>query len=291
VTERPPREPPSGGTSAAGRQALALYATDDAYALAALVLVEQVRRLGLDPSIEVVLLHRWISSRFRKAFEDRGVRLLRVRPLRYVGRGYYRDCLIKLHVLGLTDYERVVFLDADGLLLRSPQPLFDLPLERAIAAPRAYWLPDRLVTTMLLVVRPDRRLFDLAATRFPTARKRGEYDMDIVHFALADRLQVLPEGLACLDSELEHRDGPFAFGDPEETFERLIYVHFTAVGKPWACRTDRLRELRPEAHPLFFELRDAWWAVRDEVWPRERAGRQAVGERATAPPTRSDSGG
>lgn len=268
-----PSGPDARSERRSGRQACAFYATDDAYALGVLVAVEQLRRLGLRPSTEIVLLHHGVSAALLRDLESRGVRLLAQSTLPFVHGYTYRDCLIKLRVLGLVEYDTIVFLDADGLPLRSIDELLDRPIKRPLAAIRAHWVQPPIFSTMLLVVKPAARLWDQVEAAFPEARVRGEYDMDLLNRVLGAEIEALPEGTACLDSEFDRHHGPFHFGDPEETLARTSYVHFSSLAKPWYYRPARVRRLRADAHPVFHQLWATWWALRDDVRPERMRDR------------------
>lgn len=62
----------------------------------------------------------------------------------YVNNPYYKGSLQKFYSFLLTDYARVIVLDADGLPLRSLDHLFLLTFPRGIhlAAPQGYWLDN-----------------------------------------------------------------------------------------------------------------------------------------------------
>ncbi len=58
---------------------------------------------------------------------------------------YYKYSLQKFNAFLLTDYDRVVVMDADGLAASNLDHLFFLPLNNRvpIAAPQGYWFQDQ----------------------------------------------------------------------------------------------------------------------------------------------------
>ena len=90
----------------------------------------------------VVMMTEGIDEQARRLLQDDGCLLRDVAPLRLAGGsadGYanarFAEVWTKLAVWGLTEFERVVFLDADMLVTRNMDELFSLDLaDGAIAA-------------------------------------------------------------------------------------------------------------------------------------------------------------
>jgi alpha-N-acetylglucosamine transferase len=57
---------------------------------------------------------------------------------------YYRGCYEKFYVFLLTEYERVVLLDADGIATNNLDHLFwlKLPENVELASPQGYWFQN-----------------------------------------------------------------------------------------------------------------------------------------------------
>ena len=81
------------------RFAYALYATNDTYAVAAMVAVRALQRLGIEAGVDLVVLHLGVSPYLVETMRRMGILPVRVEPLRHVAGGYYRDCLVRLRVL------------------------------------------------------------------------------------------------------------------------------------------------------------------------------------------------
>ena len=259
-------------------RAYALYATDDAYALAVLTFTRLLRQRGIGEGIEVVVLHHGVRPRVVSAFEEQGLRPRRVAPLRRAAalsrlrRGptsYFRHSLTKLRVFELAEYERVVYCDADSVPLRSLDALFEAPGEGPVAAPVAYWLPQPWWTSALMVIRPDPAVW-LAVREYAANARRDVHDMDVVNLGLRGRIDSLPAGAFALNSEWERDPAP-TYGHGAELPERgrlrsgAFVVHMSALGKPWTHTTAECRRLRPEANPYFCGLWREWRATHAEV--------------------------
>jgi alpha-N-acetylglucosamine transferase len=178
---------------------------------------------------------------------------------------HYRHCLVKLRLLQLIQYDRVVYLDSDAIPLENLDNLFDIPITEDIAAPIAYWLPQLYATTLLIVAKPSLLAWNRAAKHFDSAYDMNRYDMDIVNVEFGHSMYYLPATFACLNSEWEAAGGPFYFGDPEKSFQNIKVVHFSALGKPWYYAPSEAKQLRPKAHPIFHWLWQRWWLERDQL--------------------------
>jgi len=214
--------------------------------------LDRLDRAGADPRIKRVVI---IPSSFTP--KPRHVAALSARAARVVlvppspgpdadAYGFYRDCMSKLVVFALTDYERVVFLDGDSLVMRAPDALFDLPAAVELAAPRAYWIdpgrpkpecddfaqPDAHVgalphvgrqmkfTSALLVVQPSERLHRrLVDKYFPEGAaapqlRHGMFDMDLLNLEFKDEVTLLPgASLVALSQHWQDAERDTIWGD------------------------------------------------------------------------------
>ena len=137
--------------------AYAFYATDNTHAIAAMVCATLLRKAGA--SADFVLVHLPLSRFVMRRLRQMSIRTQLVASLDRSPSWYYRDCLVKLQVLHLTDYARVIYLDADSVPLKSLDDLFAMPLGGPLAAPVAYWLPQPYWSSHLLVVTPSEALW------------------------------------------------------------------------------------------------------------------------------------
>lgn len=248
------------------RWAYVFYATNETYAIAVLVFVRMLRRLGIRNNADLVVLHLPLSRQVVAKMRDIGIVTELVPELRHVNNRYYRDCLVKLRIFQLHEFERVIFADADAVPLKSLDSLFTIPFEGPIAAPAAYWLPQPFWTSALLVVRPSATDWQRIRRHFAFASEKCFYDMDIINSEFGSQIHTLPADVFCLNSEWEDIERPGYFGDFDDTYSRVSVVHFSALGKPWSYSLKQVRRLRPRAHPIFYELWEMWRKTRDEIF-------------------------
>lgn len=250
----------------ANRKALVLYATDDTYGEAVVVFVRLLKILGFPEDVDIVTLHLHLSPSLVDVMKQEGILTRSVQELNPVKNQYYRHSLVKLRLLQLSEYERVVYADVDAIPLKRLDFLFSMPLDSPIAAPSATWIKQPFWTSALLVAKPSGELWTRAEAHFPHAYDRDFYDMDIINEEFQDEIQTLPDDAFCLNSEWEEEGRPGFFADKDEAYRKVAVVHFTALGKPWSFTTEEVRRLRPDAHPVFYELWEKWRRTRAEIF-------------------------
>ena len=167
--------------------------------------------------------------------------------------GYYRACMGKLLAFNLTEYSRVVYMDADALVVKSLHPLFALP-DVALAAPLAYWENENCFTTALMVITPNRALFDRLMGLVDATSQEGKADMDLLnryfqhhlggHSKTFPSVLMLPGTVLVLSSHFYtavhgyHSFDKFGssavFPDLDALAKNAWIVHFSGDAKPWA---------------------------------------------------------
>lgn len=241
------------------------YATSRVHAIAVMVFVHLLRRLGIRSDIDLVVLHLPLPRRLVAKMREMGMLTALVPELRFIHHRYYRHCLIKLRIFQLVEFERVVYVDADALPLKKLDGLLTMSFEGPVAAPAAYWLPQPFWTSALLVVRPSMASWERVSRHFASASRNNLFDMDIMNSEFGAEIHTLPAGVFCLNSEWENLNQPGFFGDFADTYSRASVVHFSALGKPWRYSLAGVRRKRPRAHPIFYELWETWRNARDEI--------------------------
>lgn len=68
--------------------------------------------------------------------------------------GYWSQSLQKLQIYNL-DYDKVLFIDSDGLILRNLDYLFSYPA----GFPNAYWLNNTIFSSAIGVIEPNKTLY------------------------------------------------------------------------------------------------------------------------------------
>ncbi len=251
------------GSSA--RFAYAFYATNNIYAVAVMVAARALMRLEGRNDVDFVVLYHGVDCFILRRLREMEVFTKQVRPVPFAKEGYFEDSLTKLRVLQLTQYETVVFMDADSLPLKRMDELFVKQWRVSIAAPSAYWFPGSAVSTAMFAFRPSADLWERVSRHFASARARELFDMDIINLEFAGEMELLSEGYFCLNSEYCDQNQPTYFGDPDVSYDQVRVVHFSDLGKPWFHRPHVVRDMRPNAHPQFYLAWEDWWRLRDQV--------------------------
>ncbi len=230
------------------RTYLTVITTDD-YAVGAVALWESLRRTRPHYGL-VVLITKEVSKRCEDALQRGGLTTLRVDQ--QLKRGDSSDHALrhwdntfgKLLMFQLVQFEKIVYLDSDMLVLRNLDHLFDKPhLSAAV--------PDKLMPghetwvqlcSALMVIEPQAGLASAIMQHVPAveARMKSFSDQDLLH-------QHFPEWPS--HSELELPQGYGIFPDSIDQYVRklgynlnleapdertIAAVHFVGSRKPWS---------------------------------------------------------
>lgn len=248
-----------------GRQACVFYASNNTYAVAVLVFVKLLRGHGGVGSYDIVLIHHRLAPGLLEQIKDAGIiPRAATTPLK-LPHAYYRDCLLKLRIFELFEYDRIVYVDADAIPLHSFDALLSFDMQSHVAAPLAYWLPHHYWTSGLIVAKPASEIVDRIQRSLATGGNKSQFDMDIINRALADDIQTLPSDYFCLDSEWEVAERPGYFDGRADILDRLLVVHFSTLANPWTLAPRKVRHRRPRASPIYYELRETWWGAMNDV--------------------------
>lgn len=279
------------------RSAFVFYATDDNYGVGVLVFVHLLRALGIRDDADLVVLHLRLSPWITAAMRDLGMITREVRPLHPLHphrNPYFRHCLVKLRLFQLTEYERVLFVDADAIPLKSLDDLLSFPLRGSVAAPPAYWLEgEPQWTSAMLLAKPSDESWSRVLRHVSGVSRRGDggyFDMTLLNAEFGGEIDSLPSTALVLNSEWEDRERPNYFPDPIAAYSTASVVHFTALGKPWTCSPAEARALRPNAYPAFYDLWERWHAARTAVTAGARvdAAPRAAGAKTSGRSSDSD---
>jgi len=240
--------------------AYVFYATEEHYACSALINIKILQSTNGTHAKDYVLVHTpAVSDHMLQQFHALSVKTDPVASIHSKGNGYYADVLTKMYIFNMTRYRRVIFLDSDMLVLKNLDHLFDLP-RVDIAAPRAYWLAQPSVTSLLLVVEPSSRVMS-RISRYIDHPAVDMFDMDIINREFINESLILPNDYGRLNSEWDHDDKIHRYDyamDLDEMYERAYVAHFSDLGKPWSFDRDAVRRDRPNAMPQFYGLYDRW---------------------------------
>lgn len=165
----------------------------------------------------------------------------------------------------MIQYDRVIHLDSDMVLLRHMDELFFLP-STPVAMPRAYWLlPEKILNSQIVVVEPSYKeyLALQAATRDAVHGKMDlrlnetRYDMEILNQRYGDSAMVLPHNqYGLITGEFRKKDHKNYLGVeedwiPDKVMTEAKFVHFSdwPLPKPWIMwPQEQLAELQPKCN-------------------------------------------
>ncbi|KAJ3041059.1 hypothetical protein HDV00_009959 [Rhizophlyctis rosea] len=243
-------------------------------------MMHQIRNI-FNSTVDIVLLGTdGVPKRQRaRAEESYGAKfqLVSAPPPPPGGLPYYSEVMTKLLVFKLYDqYDRVIIMDSDAMLLQSIDHLFDLPDFFDVAAPRFTWGDNLEITSTMLVINLSEKLWKRVEKRLGRL-EGGEYDMDLINREFKQQMLILPGTYCTLNSFWETNSIPnfLTISSEKNDTERLkdfyhhqaIALHFTALGKPWTFDEARAKELRPDAHPIFWEQFGKWHELKKEACP------------------------
>jgi alpha-N-acetylglucosamine transferase len=160
---------------------------------------------------------------------------------------------MKLTIFSQTQYDRILHIDSDVMILQNMDDLFFLPSVPA-AMPRAYWdYPEtRMLSSLVILLEPSFRefkaltdvaqpaIYGQAAVNYSSLDRR--FDNDILNGRYADSALVLPHrqyGLVTREfRRKDHRNflgNDYEDWDPDRIIGEAKLIHFwdPPLPKPW----------------------------------------------------------
>ena len=266
------------------RTYLSVITTDD-YAIGAVALWEGLRKTRPQYGL-VVALTRQVSDRCEQSLQRAGLATLRIdqhlqRP-RDSERAFshWDNTFGKLLMFELVQFEKIVYLDSDMLVLRNLDHLFDRPHMSAA-------VPDRLMPgheswvqlcSALMVVEPQAGLAHAIMQHVPAveARMKSFSDQDLLHQHFPDwpshpELE-LNQGYGMFPDSIDRYVNKFGynpnFSAPDE--RTIAVVHFVGSRKPWAWseaeRTWRLTKYALTRRPIAVRMLREYSRVLQAAW-------------------------
>ncbi|KAF5604074.1 GNT1 alphan-acetylglucosamine transferase [Fusarium pseudocircinatum] len=172
----------------------------------------------------------------------------------WAGEATWADSYTKLLAFNQTQYDRVLSIDSDSVLLHHMDELFFLPTA-PVAMPRAYWIsPEKILSSHLMLIQPSEKELFRIMERVESV-KPGEYDMEIVNQLYGDSALVFPHRrYALLSGEFRNEEHAHYIGseletwDPAAVYSEAKLIHFSdwPLPKPWKLM---LEEDRLAAQP------------------------------------------
>ncbi|CAF1057063.1 unnamed protein product [Rotaria sordida] len=258
-------------------EAFVTLATNDGYALGALVVAQSLRKVGTQRKL-VVMISKHVSNLIKQTLETSFDEVVLVEELdsqdsenlNLLRRPELGVTFTKVNCWLLEKYSKCVFLDADILVLRNIDDLFER--EEFSAAPDAGW-PD-CFNSGLFVYRPSKETF----------RKLVQFASQ-QHASFDGGDQGLLNGFfSNWRSSDVSRHIPFVYNVTANTFYSYVpaitrfqndirVVHFAGALKPWHLtynpQNEQLSGNLDGQHDAQREFLLSWWKVMYErVWPQ-----------------------
>jgi len=216
----------------------------------------------------VIMTTNLLSARAKATLQKAGCQTRQVseidHPLIPKDRAVAFNHYTKLRVYEMTEYEKIVFLDADMIVTSDISPLFDAPHMSAVVAggliPHFGWTQ---LNGGLMVIEPSEELFARMYAAVPHLPSEDGTDQGFLHSFYPDWPQekhlhlshAYNVPVSCLDAYCE--DHGFAFSYSDQLLETNISVlHYWGPVKPWqinaaAGELDQLPKLKQAIH--------LWW--------------------------------
>ncbi|KOX71189.1 Glycogenin-1 [Melipona quadrifasciata] len=248
------------------RYAWVTLATNDAYSLGALVLAHSLRRVGTKHELAVLItpgvtqtMREKLSAVFSVVMEVNVLDSKDEANLALLARPELGVTFTKLHCWRLTQYEKCVFLDADTLVVRNCDELFEK--EELSAAPDVGW-PD-CFNSGVFVYKPSQQTF-ASITAFAAAKgsfdggDQGLLNMYFSDWARKDISKHLPFIYnMCSTATYSYLPAFKQFGDD------VRIIHFIGITKPWLQYFDTLTGIvqPPVGSAHLQPLLQLWWNI------------------------------
>ena len=167
----------------------------------------------------------------------------------------FASVFTKLRAFEFVDFERIVLLDADTLVLQNVDDLFERP---PFAAAPDFFLPDRF-NSGVMVVEPSNSLFGRMMETLAVAGTYDGGDQGFLNTFFADWYAMPVQHRLPVGYNMAHFIYQFLRGHPtlRTTLEREAKILHYMVQKPW------------QAKATLTGGSDAWWKLYFQVHPEK----------------------
>ncbi|KAF5654112.1 hypothetical protein F25303_1659 [Fusarium sp. NRRL 25303] len=233
------------------RFAYTQYVTNSEYVCNSVMFFEALQRLGSRPDrvmmvpasmLEPDMENSSDTYLINKARDEYNVKIVPITiQTHWAGEATWADSYTKLLAFNQTQYDRVLSIDSDSVLLQHMDELFFLPTA-PVAMPRAYWIsPEKILSSHLMLIQPSETELFRIMERVESV-KPGEYDMEIVNQLYGDSALIFPHRrYALLSGEFRNEEHAHYLGsdieawDPAAVYSEAKLIHFSdwPLPKPW----------------------------------------------------------
>ena len=159
---------------------------------------------------------------------------------------YWKDTITKLRVFALTEFDKIVFLDADAIAFKNLDSLFEKPHLSAVAAGKELH-PDWIyLNSGLMVIEPDIEHYNAMVSLIEEAHdecvKEGKPfgDQDVISKFYSDWHKKEDLHLHSAFNVLLGYGGILKKARVIDGFSDIYFYHFTGKQKPWGNFRDRV---------------------------------------------------
>lgn len=194
-----------------------------------------------------VMLPKTAESAIVTALQSRNISMIfyeQSNETERTGSGYWKDTLAKLKVFDLTEFDKIVFIDADMFVRQNIDFLFAWPHMSAVAAGKELHPDWKRLNSGLMVIEPNHMDYlGLMGTIETAYQERAKEnipfgDQDVVNCYFKDWSEKPDLHLpAVLNVMLGYGGALKKKGIIRETSEIAVY-HFTGKQKPWGKYKD-----------------------------------------------------
>ncbi|CCT71672.1 related to GNT1 alphaN-acetylglucosamine transferase K. lactis [Fusarium fujikuroi] len=233
------------------RFAYTQYVTNSEYLCNSLMFFEALKRHESRPDrvmmvpesmLEPEMVNSSDAYLLNKARDEYNVKLVPITiQTNWAGDATWADSYTKLLAFNQTNYDRVLSIDSDSLLLQAMDELFFLP-DAPVAMPRAYWIsPEKILSSQLMLIQPSETEFSRIMEKVQSV-KSGEYDMEIVNQLYGDSALIFPHRRYDLlsgefrnDNHAHYLGSELETWDPAAAYSEAKLIHFSdwPLPKPW----------------------------------------------------------
>ncbi|KAG8426742.1 magnesium ion transporter [Metarhizium acridum] len=191
--------------------AYVFYANSDNYACSVLVNAHILQHLMGTRHRIFAIISDGVSRAMQDALAAENISMVKETPLPLEANSvsYYEGSAFKLHEYD-SSIRRLLVLDADQLILRNLDKIFDAQMTDFMA-PTAYWISNDTITSTCMLIQPGKPVWDRVKTA-ATSIKSDKYDMDLINDLFAERGDRLSERYVTLNSHWEDWNIPLWMG-------------------------------------------------------------------------------
>jgi len=148
------------------------------------------------------------------------------------GYSHWNQTMFKLNIFGLIEYEKIVYLDSDMIVLNNIDQLFDMPHMTGVCAGKLWMKHWRLINTGLMVIEPNIELFHKMQDLFTKSKIKFPGDEIVIQTFYSDWDNQKELQLTEHYNLLYHLANRYSkyYG---YVFEDIKVVHYVGFYKPW----------------------------------------------------------